>query len=499
MALSSRTQIKYGALISYGALGINILAALLYTPWIVREIGQANYGLFSLATSLISLFLVDFGISAALARFLTKYRAENRIEDAKNVLGATYSLYIGIDIIILVALAIVYFNLDGIYRKLTPEELSTFKILFLIVGVFNLISFPAITLDGILNSYEKFIQIKICDLARKLLSIIFVVLALWLHLGIVAVVASNVIAGLITIIIKLFIIRATIPIKPSFRNLGKGIYKSILSFSVWMTIISFAQKFVYNIAPTILGIVAGAISISIYAPASSLGSYYFAIAAAINGLFLPHVSRKVAEDKVDDIQLLMEKMGRFQMILLSWIFVCFVCIGRQFMVLWMGSQFELSYYCTILVFMPAMFEYAQQIGGTLIIAQNKVKYQAIGFSIISIVTICLSFVLGRYWGAIGVCISICLAGFANVCLQSWIFSAKLGLDMSRFRKESILPMLAPSLAVICIGWWFASMLEISWYNLIIEGIVISCIYALSIRLFVVKQSEIGTLIKIFKK
>lgn len=307
MSLTSRDQIKYGAIISYGALGINIIAAMLYTPWMVREIGQANYGLFTLATSLISLFLVDFGISAALSRFLSKYRAENKLNEIKRILGATYSLYIGIDLIILLALITVFFNLDNIYHSLSSGELAIFKILFLIVGVFNLISFPAITFDGILNSYEKFIQLKICDLVRKLLAIVFVIIALCNHMGIIAVVGANVLAGLIAIIAKLIIIRQSIAIRPSFKGLNKYVYKDILSFSIWMTLIAFAQKFVYNIAPSILGIVSGAIAISIYAPAASLGSYYFALAAAINGLFLPHISRKVAQDRQDDIQNLMEK------------------------------------------------------------------------------------------------------------------------------------------------------------------------------------------------
>ena len=51
-------------MISYAAIAINIVATLLYTPWMVRQIGQANYGLFTLATSLINLFLIDFGWAA---------------------------------------------------------------------------------------------------------------------------------------------------------------------------------------------------------------------------------------------------------------------------------------------------------------------------------------------------------------------------------------------------------------------------------------------------
>ena len=483
MANNAHKQIKHGAIISYCALAINIVAALLYTPWMIREIGQANYGLYTLAISFISLFLVDFGVSAALTRFLSKYRAENNTFEAKRILGATYTVYLAIDLFILISLTVIYFNLEWIYGELKSDEMQTFKIIFLIVGTFNLISFPAITQNGILNSYEKFIELKICDLGRKFLAIIFVVLALWNKMGIIAVVCANVIAELIAILIKLYIINHSIRLKPSFRNLDKSIYKAIFSFSIWMTIISFAQKFVYNIAPTILGIVSGAIAISIYGPASSLGSYYYAVAVAVNGLFLPHVSRKIVQKKEEDIQRLMIQMGQFQMMLLGFVFATFVSIGKNFIILWLGEGFDLSYICTVLVFLPAMFEYSQQIGATMIVAKNLVKYQAIGFIIISVITLAVSFVLGKIGGAPGVCLSICIAGFANVALQNWIFSKKLNLNMSEFWRKAVLPAIPTILTTIIIGGIINNYLEKDWIMLCVSASFILVIYLICVIVF----------------
>lgn len=477
MSADSNRQIKYGAIISYAALAINIIAALLYTPWMIHEIGQVNYGLYTLAISFISLFLVDFGIGASLSRFLSKYRAENDAESAKKILGATYSIYFIIDAIILITLAVAYLNIEGIYRELNDDEIGTFKILFLMVGTFNLISFPAQTLSGIMMSYERFIELKICDLLRKLLAIAFVVTALLGHMGIIAVVAANIAAELINIIAKIIIIKRKVPLRATFKGLNKGLYKTIFSFSVWMTVISFAQKFVYNIAPTVLGVVAGAVAIAYYGPASSLGSYYYAVAAAINGLFLPYISRKIADKREEDIQRVMIAMGQFQFLLLGWIFVCFIAVGKMFIVLWLGENFETSYYCTVLVLMPAMFEYAQQIGCTVIIAKNLVKYQGLGFIVISIFTLGLSFVAGKYYGAIGVCASISLAGFMNVKLQSWIFSHKAGLNMHEYNRTAVIPMLIPLVLAAVIGFYICSKITTSWFNMIVMSFVVTALYA----------------------
>jgi O-antigen/teichoic acid export membrane protein len=58
--VESTNKIKRGALMSYIAIAVNILAGLLYIPWMVGQIGKDNFGLYTLATSLISMFCVLF-------------------------------------------------------------------------------------------------------------------------------------------------------------------------------------------------------------------------------------------------------------------------------------------------------------------------------------------------------------------------------------------------------------------------------------------------------
>ena len=43
-----QNQIKQGAIISYIAIFFNIAAGLIYTPWMVGQIGVSDYGLYAL-------------------------------------------------------------------------------------------------------------------------------------------------------------------------------------------------------------------------------------------------------------------------------------------------------------------------------------------------------------------------------------------------------------------------------------------------------------------
>lgn len=76
--------------------------------------------------------------------------------------------------------------------------------------------------------------------------------------------------------------------------------KEMLGFSIWMAIVTFAQRFIIPIAPTILGRFSNSAEISLFSLASTLEGYVFTFAAALNGLFLPNVSRLVNQKNIQN-------------------------------------------------------------------------------------------------------------------------------------------------------------------------------------------------------
>ena len=184
--VQSGRQIRYGAIVSYIAIAINILAGVVYTPWIIHHIGSGSYGLYTIAGSLISMFVMDFGISTAISKYIAEYRAQGKEDKVDKLVNVAVQLYLLIDAVLLVVLVIVYFFLDVIYAKLTPEELEQFRVVYIIVASFNVISFPFIPLGGILSAYEKFIGLNLCDIINKVLTVLFTIIALSMGMGLYA-------------------------------------------------------------------------------------------------------------------------------------------------------------------------------------------------------------------------------------------------------------------------------------------------------------------------
>ena len=138
-------QLKTGALLSYATIVLNTLVGLLYTPFMLRMMGQSEYGLYSLAASIISyLTILDLGFANALVRYTSKYRTENKEHELSPMFGMFFILYLVIGIIAAVIGLIFFFNVEKLFdATMSTEELNKVKVMMLML-----------TFNGIYFSYE---------------------------------------------------------------------------------------------------------------------------------------------------------------------------------------------------------------------------------------------------------------------------------------------------------------------------------------------------------
>lgn len=495
-------QIKLGAIISYFAIVFNIVAGLIYTPWMVRQIGQSDYGLYSLALTVVSYFTIDFGLSSAISRFISKYRAEGDENKVSNLLGIIYKLYLIIDILVFIILIVIWLFLNNIFMSLTSNEIIKFKVIFCIIGLFTLISFPSETFNGILNSYEKFTTLKCLDLLNKILIIIFMIIALFMGYGLYALVIVNVSVGILIIGLKVFYIKKVLNIKVNFKYRSKPLLKEIFSFSIWMTVISIAQRLAVNISPTILGIFSGSIAISVFAIGTTIEGYTWNFANALNGLFLPKVSRMVANSNDRTaITDLMVKVGRIQLLIIGMLIVGVISMGQEFIILWMGKGFKDSYLVVILLIIPGIITLTQEIANTLLIVVNEVKFRAILFILMAIVSLTISLILSPKLGAIGCGIGIfCGNIIGNVIGLNFVYLKVLKLDIFRFFKECHVKMCIPMLISLGVGFMLSYYFPaVRWTIFFCKVFVLSSTYLLCMWIISMNRYEKGLIKGIFKK
>ena len=493
-------QLKMGAALSYFTLAFNTVAGLLYTPWMVAKIGQADYGLYTLANSLIAIFMLDFGLGSAVSRYIAKYRAEGKNEAISNIIGVIYKLYIIIDVAILAVLTVVYFFLGTIYVELTPMELEKFRILYITVATYQIIVFPLSPLDGILNAYEKFTQLKICGLMYRVLSVVAVVMVLAFSSDVRVVILATVSAHLITVFTKFLLTQKYVNLKVNFRAGGRGLYKSLFSFTAWTTVISIMQRFTHSFAPSVLGITSGALEIGLYSPAVLLEGYFYSFGMAVNGLFLPRVSRYIANKEEDNILALMIKVGRYQAMVLGLVFLGFICVGKEFMLLWMGPDYTKSYYLAIIILFPTLVSATQQIAKTTVIAKKLVKYQALCMCITGVLGLGVSYLLSIKIGAFGVCIGTALTSLVNISYMNFVYKKKAGINVFEFYKKCYIRLVPCYAIILALGFTVSRLISLTgWLGLGVKAVVVGIIFVVVMIVGYTTKDERNMIIKFAKK
>ena len=137
-------QIKAGAVLNYVIIGLNILLGLLYTPYMLRMLGQNEYGLYSLVASVIAyLTLLDFGFGPTVVRYTAKYRAEGKVDEQYSLFGLFFVMYSIIGVVAFIAGLVLYFNIDWMFdRTMTPDDISQARIMIMLLLVNLAVTFP---------------------------------------------------------------------------------------------------------------------------------------------------------------------------------------------------------------------------------------------------------------------------------------------------------------------------------------------------------------------
>lgn len=498
--MSSSQQIRLGAIMAYIAIGINIISGLVYTPWMIRSIGRENFGLYTLAMSVISLFVFDFGLGASVTRFIAKYLAEGRQDKANNCLGLVYRLYFVLDVILFIVLAGLYFFIPQIYKELTPDEIDKFKVIYIMVSIYSVISFPFIPVKGILTAHEKFIQIHICDVFHKVIIVVLMTFCLLLGYGLYSLVLVNTFAGVATILAKLWVIKHYTPQKVSLGYHNKQEFHSIIGFSGWVTVIALAQRLIFSLAPSILGMFSGSTSIAILGIATTIEGYTFTFANALNGMFLPKVSRVISKNPQELLHL-MTKVGRVQIIIVGLIVVGFSCLGKDFIHLWVGEDFSASYLCALLIVIPTLFSTPQDVANSAVLAMNKVKKQAIVFIATSVFNVILILLLVKQYAALAVCISVCVTYFLRTAIMDFVYWKEMQIEVLAFFKNSYGKMALALILATVFGVLIniVDPFETTWLTFIVKGGLFVVVYAIVMWLFGMNSYEKELLLSPIRK
>ena len=456
-------QLKAGAVLNYVAIILNMVIGLLYTPYMLRMLGQAEYGLYSLAASIIAyLTVLDLGFGNAIIRYTAKFRAEGKIDEQKYMFGMFLVLYIGIGIIAVIAGAVLSLNVESIFSaKMTEYEVDRTRIMLWLM-TFNLaFTFPMSIWGSIMTAYERFTFPRIVSIVRSVLNPLVMVALLAIGYKALAMVIVTTIFNVVTLLINYWYCKNKLKIEVRYGKFDFKFLKEVSVYSFWIFLNVIMDRIYWSTGQFVLGIYRGTVAIAIYAVAIHLQNMFMMFSTAITGVFLPKVTAMVAKgDNEKDISDLFIRTGRIQYILLSLILTGFIIFGRSFINLWAGEGYQEAYLYALMFFIPLTVPLIQNMGIIILQARNQMKFRSLLYIVIAVVSLVSSFPLAKYYGGMGCAISTAGAlVLGQIIIMNIYYQRKQHINIIRFWKEISNMSLVP-IAFISIYLVFQAEIDI---------------------------------------
>lgn len=465
------SQLKKGALLSYVTIILTNLIGLLLTPFIVRSLGNSEYGLYALIGAFIGyISVLDLGLNNTIVRYVSKYRAENDKEGEEVFLGTTMLIYAFISFIVILIGFSLYYNLDVVFSKsLSLEQLEKAKVMFIIL-IFNLaISLPGGSFAAICNAYEHFVFPRTVNIIRYIFRSLLVVFILKLGADSIGLVLLDTVINIIIIGFNGYYVFYKLKVIFKFKRVNKTLLYEIFSYSVWIFIFALIGQFQWQGGQLIVGAQLNTVEVAIYAIGIMLGTYYGAFSAAISSVFLPRATQMIVNNSSTDALLeMLSRVGRFALLSLQLIFSGFIVFGKQFILLWLGEGYSKAYYIAIVIMIAYTIPLIQTFANSLLEAQKLFKFKAVmTLFFISLGTIIGYFTVNTF-GIIAVIISICSCWMISQIIMNVYFYKILGLNMLLFFKNISKGFLVAFVLCLVLGFIINFIPGTGWLNLFLK-------------------------------
>lgn len=503
-----KNQLKWGSILSYLQMAANIIIGLVYTPVMIRLLGQSEYGLYQTSASVISMLgILNLGFNAGYIRYFAKYKLNDDKNSIYKLNGLFLIIFSVIGIVALLCGLVICENIKLVFDTgLTSNEYVIARKL-LIISVINLaVSFPMSVFSTIISACEKFIFLKVIGMIKTVLSPLVSLPLLLMGYRSVALVTVTLILSVVTDSIYLYYVIRKLKFKFIFYDFENGLFKSLFAYTAFIALNLIIDQINWNIDKLLLARFRGTTAVAIYSVGFNLYNFYMMFSTSITGVFTPRVHKIVnqtRENLAEQRRLLTDlfvKIGRIQYLLLALIATGVVFFGKQFILnIWVGKGYDDSYYVALLLIIPASIALTQNVGIEIQRAENKHQFRSIVYTIMALANLVLSIILCQKYGAIGSAVGTAISLIlANGIIMNIYYHKKCNINVLKFWKNIIklsMGLIIPILVGILINK-FVNLNNIILF--LVSIVVYSAVYVVSMWLIAMNKYEKNLVIKPIK-
>ncbi|RLC74017.1 MAG: hypothetical protein DRI61_17365 [Chloroflexi bacterium] len=371
-------------------------------PFVIHSLGNRMYGLWVLIGSFLSYYgLLDLGISSAVRRFVSQALGKKNVYEVNMVVNTAVILFSLIGILVILISLIAAWIVPYFTNKVA--DINLFRKIILIMGVSTGISFPARVFNGVLSANLRYDISTGISMITLIIRTALIVIFLKQGYGVLALAIISASLNLIQYCSIFVAVRKLFPwLRFKMSLFYKQTVRKLFGYSVFSLISNIADYLRFRLDNFVIGAFLGLSPITVYAIPIGLLDYFTNFILSSVGFMAPLFSQYEGAGDMKSIRARFLDITKVCVLLAVFIGVSLLIYGKVFIIRWVGTKFESSYYILCILCIPSIIALMQNPSIGLLYGISKHKYYAVANNCEGILNLALSLILVKYYGLYGV-------------------------------------------------------------------------------------------------
>src|SRR3984885_5244514 len=387
---------------SWFSLGFDVLVGLFLSPFLLHWLGDTAFGIWVLIFSITGYYgLFDLGIRSSVVRYVSKFTANDDVEDLAKLINTSLFTYSCIGVLSLLVTVFLSFYVDHIF-KIPPEFHATARWLLLMVGASVGIGFPLGVVGGYLDGLQRFYVNNWANIAGDVARLVLIVLAVRHGRGLLTIAAITVLLPILLYVIRGIIAYRILPVPFGFKYVDRATFRTMANYSGVTLIIMIATQLKFKTDNLVIGTMISAAAVTYFSIGARIVSYAQQMVMALAQNFLPLASQSEATGNMNRLRKVFLAGNRVCAFTAFPITVTLLILGKSVIEVRGGKRYvATSYSVLVILIIPATLMWAQAASGRVLFGISKHRTWAFVTLGEGIANLVLSIVLVRFYGIVG--------------------------------------------------------------------------------------------------
>jgi O-antigen/teichoic acid export membrane protein len=315
------------------------LVALATVPLVVKGLGEAGYGVYSLVTAIVGYFsLIDINVTAGSVKHNAQHSARKDGERISETVCFGLLIYTALGLAGALGLYLgAHWFVTSVFsvpQALAPEAVATLKVAALGFLIGQVQSY----LQSVPQSLMRFDIASWIEIVFGTVVPLLTVAVLLLGYGLFEVILLRVVASAVNSLILWRAIRRLLPAL-AWRRPRAAIRRELLGFSAYSFLSRFASLSYAYADKLIIGALVGVTGLAYFTVASTLANRVLGMTYRLSGVFFPATSALAASGQVERLNRLYLKASRYVVFVNASALVLLAVFAEPILRYWMNPEF----------------------------------------------------------------------------------------------------------------------------------------------------------------